>query len=335
VTLDEFDGDFQTLSRNRGAAFEALRKALTAPRFDAEPLERVRKQVLLAAKNNLEDPEMISGDAWMKTALGEDPYSRNSDGTLDSLVRITADDLRLLHHRIFNRATLQIAVVGDISASALATLLDHVFGGLPKGEEPPVLPKPKLVHGPLLKVIPRDIPQSVIMFGEEGLLRSDPDFVPAFVMNEILGGGGLGSRLSEAIREKRGLTYGVETSLLTLRRVGLHVGALNTRNEKAGEALALVHQEIRRMAVEGPTQQELDEAKTYLTGSYALRFVSNSAIADQLLGIQQESLGLDYVTTRNKLIASVTLEQVQGVARRLLHEDKLIVTIVGRPTGVQ
>ena len=331
---DEFEGSFQTLSRNADASFELLRKVITAPRFDAEPMERVRRQFLLSVQGQLEDPERIASAAWMKLALPGDAYSRETEGTPGSIAAITANDLHQAHDRLFNRKTLQVAVVGDIDAAGLGKLLDHVFGGLPEGSEPPALPLPKLAEGPILKVIPRDIPQSVILFGHGGIERDDPDFIAAYIMTEILGSGSFGSRLTTEIRERRGLTYGVAAGLAPMRRVGLFLGSLGTRNEKAGEALSLVRQELKRMAELGPTSQELDEAKTYLMGSFALRFSTNAAIASQLLGYEQENLGIDYVTTRNARVAAVTLDEVKTQARRLLHGDKLIVTVVGKPDGL-
>jgi zinc protease len=187
----------------------------------------------------------------------------------------------------------------------------------------------------MVKVIDRNIPQSVIVFGTEGIKRDDPDFIPAFVMSEILGSGGLTSLLSEEIREKRGLTYGVSYGLSPMGRVGLYAGSLQTKNESAGEALDAAREVIRKYAEKGPSQQDLDDAKTFLTGSYALRFSSNAAIANQLLGIQQQNLGIDYVEKRNSLVDAVTLDQVKGQARRLLHPDRLVVTVVGKPQGVK
>ncbi len=331
---DHFEGVFQTLSHNRDASFELLRKVVTAPRFDAAPLELVRQQFLSSIREQSEDPEHIASAAWMKIMLPGDPYARESSGTLASVGSITADDLRRAHGRIFNRRTLHVAVVGDIDGASLGLLLDRVFGGLPESPEPAALPKPELSEGPALKIIPRDIPQSVIVFGHGGIRRGDPEFIPAYIMSEILGGGSFGTRLTEELREKRGLTYGVGADLAPLQRAGLFIGSLATRNEKAGEALSLVKQEVQRMAEEGPTAQELAEAKTFLTGSYALRFDGNATIASQLLGIQQEDLGIDYIATRNARIEAVTLDQVKAQAKRLLHGDKLIVTVVGRPEGL-
>jgi zinc protease len=332
---DFFEGSFQTLTRNRKASVDLLKLAITSPRFDPEPLERVRQQFLLNVKDKQQDPQSIAWRAWVQKAMPGDPYARPGDGTEASMSAMTAEDLRATHRRIFNRDTLQVAVVGDISAAELAPLLDEIFGGLPASAPREELPPAKLAAGPQQQVIARDMPQSVIVFGHEGILRSDPDFIPAFVMSEILGGGGLSSRLSEEIREKRGLTYGVSFGLSPMERAGLYVGMLQTRNESAGDALAVTREVLAKMAAEGPTQAELDEAKTYLTGSYALRFSSNAAIARQLLGLQQQNFGIDYVERRNALVEAVTLEQVKAQAKRLLHPDRLIVTVVGRPEGLE
>jgi zinc protease len=333
---DFFQGNFQALTRNRQASIDLLKIAITSPRFDAEPLERVRQQFILNVKDKEQDPQSIAWRAWMNAALPDDPYSRPSQGTEASLAAMTADDLRATHQRIFSRDTLQVAVVGDISAAELAPLLDEIFGGLPKSDSTPdSLPPMNVEMGPKLDVIPRDMPQSVIVFGHEGIRRDDPDFIPAYIMSEILGGGGLSSWLSEEIREKRGLTYGVSFGLSPMERGGLYAGVLQTRNEAAGEALAVVREVMEKMATVGPTQAELDEAKTFLMGSYALRFSSNSAIARQLLGLQQQGLPIDYVLKRNSMVEAVTLDQVKAQAKRLLHPDRLIVTVVGRPEGLK
>ena len=333
---DFFEGSFQTLTRNRDASTDLLKLAITSPRFDAEPLERVRQQFLLNVKEKEQDPQSIAWQAWMEDILPGDPYSRPDDGTAATIAAITADDLRAAHRRIFNRDGLQVAVVGDITAKELGPLLDKVFGGLPeKSPEPPMPAAPKPAMGPKLQVIERDMPQSVIAFGTEGIKRDDPDFIPAFVMAEILGSGGLTSLLSEEIREKRGLTYGVSFGLSPMDRVGLYAGSLQTKNQSAGEALAAAREVMKKFAEEGPSQKDLDEAKTYLTGSYALRFSSNAAIANQLLAIQQQDLGIDYVQKRNSLVEAVTLDQVKAQAKRLLHPDRLIVTVVGKPEGLK
>ncbi len=331
---DHFEGSFQTLSRNRDAAFGLLKIAITYPHFDQGPLDRVRNQFLVGASQNLEDPEHIASNAWMTAGFGEHPYARESEGTPASISAITAQDLRDLHKQLFTRRTLKIAVVGDIDAETLSRLLDETFGGLPDTDPMPPPSTTVFAKGPSLRVIDRDIPQSIIMFGHDGILRSDKDFIPAYVATFILGGGGFGSRLTVVVREKRGLTYGIGAGLYPLEHAGVFLGSVGTRNEKAKETIDIVKEVMQRYASEGPTAQELADAKTYLTGSYALRFDSNSKIASQLLGIQQDHLGVDYVNRRNGLIDAVTLEQVKDQARRLVRPDDMIITIVGRPVGI-
>lgn len=334
ASLDNFQGSFQTLSDKRDDAFALLKVALNKPHFAKEPLERVRDQLLVNARQRDEQPDDISANAWMVKAFANHPYARESDGTVKSLAIITGDDLHALHKRLFSRKGLKVAVVGDIDAATLARLLDDTFGELPDTDPPSPAAMAHVAGEPSVQVIDRAIPQSIITFGSDGMLRADPDFIPAYVASFILGGGGFGSRLTEEVREKRGLTYGVSIGLYPFDHAGLVYGQLGTRNEKAGEALAIVKDTMKRFAEEGPTAAELAETKTYLTGSYALRFDSNSKIASQLLAIQQDKLGIDYVNRRNGLIEAVTLDEVKAQARRIAQPDRLIVTVVGKPEGI-
>lgn len=335
ASFDTFEGSFQTLTDKRDDSFALLKLALTKPRFDKEPLDRVRDQLLVGARDNEEQPDKISSSAWMVKAFGDHPYARESEGTLKSLPMITSDDLKAMHKVLFSRKGLKVAVVGDIDAQTLAKILDETFGDLPDTEPPAAAPTVHVSDKPSTEVIARDIPQSIITFGHDGILRADPDFIPAYVTSFILGGGGFGSRLTEEVREKRGLTYGVSIGLYPFDHAGLVFGQLGTRNEKAGEALKVVKDTMDKFAAEGPTADELAETKTYLTGSYALRFDSNSKIASQLLAIQQDNLGIDYINRRNNLIDAVTLDQAKAQAKSIAATDKLIVTVVGKPDGIK
>ncbi|MEL6873805.1 MAG: insulinase family protein, partial [Pseudomonadota bacterium] len=162
----------------------------------------------------------------------------------------------------------------------------------------------------------------------------DDDFIPAFVMNHILGGGGFASRLMEEVREKRGLAYSVYSYLQPYDHAAIFAGGVATQNEKIKESLDVIRGELKRMAEEGPSEEELKNSKSYLTGSYALRFDTNSKIAQQLLGIQLDNLPISYVDERNKLVEAVTIEDVKRVAKRIIDVDQMIVTIVGQPQGV-
>lgn len=331
---DTLRGSVRTLSENRDEAFELLRLALTAPRFDVEAVERVRAGTLAGLRRRSTSPGDIASERWLARAFPGHPYGRPVQGTLNSVPKIAAEDLKRYVGQVLARSTLKIAVVGAIDAAALAVLIDKAFGALPA--EPKLAPIAEVAPEGLgsREVIDLDVPQTVIAFGGAGLKRSDPDFIPAFVLNHILGGGSFSSRLYREIREKRGLAYSVHSYLVPLDHAGLFMGSVSTRNDRAAESLAVITEEIRRIAAEGPTAEELEKAKSFLIGSYALRFDTSGKIAGQLLEIQLENLGIDYIDRRNGLVEAVAAEDVRRAAKRFLADDRLLVTLVGRPQGI-
>jgi zinc protease len=177
------------------------------------------------------------------------------------------------------------------------------------------------------------VPQTVVTFGGAGIPRKDPDFFAAYIVNHILGGGTFSSRLYAEIREKRGLAYGISSSLLWLDHTALFMGSTATRAEKTSETVAIIQQEVRRMAEAGPTEEELAKAKAFLKGSYALSYDTSAKIAAQLLQIQIDDLGIDYIERRNAMIDAVTLADTQRAAKRLL-DGGLLMTVVGRPQAL-
>jgi zinc protease len=232
---------------------------------------------------------------------------------------------------VFARSNLRVVAVGDISAAELGALLDKVFGALP--EKPDLVPVSKIepVTGGKTKIIEMDVPQSVAVFGFGAMPRKDPDFLTAFVLNQLIGGGGFASRLMEEVREKRGLAYSVYSYLQPMRNASIFSGGVATRNDAVQTSIDLIRQELQKVATEGPNETEFENAKSYLTGSYALRFDTNVKIATQLLGLMEEGYGTDYVENRNALIEAITLEDAKRVAKRLLTTNDMIVTIVGKP----
>ncbi|MEJ8571781.1 pitrilysin family protein [Microbaculum marinum] len=331
---DSFYGEMQTLTENLDEASELLRLAITEPRFDDDAIGRMRAQTASGLRRALQDPDSVAGRLWSETVFGDHPYGRPVKGTLETLGEIDAEALRDYHRRVFARDTLTIAVVGDITAERLGPLLDEIFGGLPENADLSPIPQPNLPEGDVQEVVEMEIPQTIIQFGRPGLLRDDPDFIPAYVVNHILGGGSFSSRLYQEIREKRGLSYSVYSYLYPLDRVGVIAGGAATRNDRAAESLALIDAEIRRMADEGPTEEELAKAKRYLKGSYPLRFDTSTKIARQLVEIQRDDLGIDYINERNGLIEGVTIEDARRVAKRLYGDGSLYVTMVGKPDGL-
>lgn len=331
---DRFDGTLKTLNKHRDDAFEYLRLALNEPRFDAEPLARIRAQIVSKIRQDREDPRNRAGRALFETAFRGHPYARDNDGTVDSVTAITPDDMRAFVDKRLARDNLLVGVVGDIDAETLKTYLDKTFGVLPEKAAPWRVEQtvPKLDGG--VQVIDVDVPQSAIQFAQPGILRSDPDFYTAYVLNYIVGGGGFVSRLYEEVREKRGLAYSVYTYLMPLDAAGAVVGGAATANARVAETVATVREVWKTFAAEGPTAKELDDAKTYLTGAFPLRFTSSSAIADMLVGMQEEYLGIDYIEKRNGYIEAVTLDDAKRVARELYQPAKLTFAIAGRPEGV-
>ncbi len=332
---DEYYARMKTLTANRDEAFHLLQIALAKPRFDEEAVTRIRRQVITGLKREETDPDTLAYRAWFKSAFGDHPYGRPKKGTIKEVRTITPQDLKDFAAKIIARDVMRITVVGDIDAKTLGALLDKTFSDLPETSGLGEIPEAKVPAKPDLQVIEMDIPQSVIVFGMGGMKRHDKDFIPAFVMNYILGGGGFSSRLTEEVREKRGLTYSVYSFLLPLAHAGAIMGSASTKNSSVAEAIDLIRKEIARMAESGVTAEELSSAKTYLTGSYPLRFDSSSKIAGQLISIQMEELGIDYIDTRNARIKAVTAEDIARVAKRLLKEENMRVVVVGTPDGLK
>ncbi len=326
---DAFEGSMRTLRNNLDQATDLLRLAVNDPRFDKEPVERMRAQIIAGLRRAEKKPSTLAYRAWFKAAFPNHPYGRLTDGDEASVKAISADDLRAYRKRIFARDGLKIAVVGAIDAKTLGPLLDKVFGDLPaKGDLTPVADVKPVVGARVVESM--DVPQTAIVFGGLGLKRNDPDFIPAYVMNHILGGGSFSSRLYDEVREKRGLAYSVYSFLAPYDHAGVFLGGTATRADRAKETLGLIEKEIARMAKDGPTEEELDKAKSYLIGSYPLQFDSSSKIAAALLQMQLDDLPIDYMETRTAMIQAITLDQVKAAAKRLLGSGKLTIAIVGQ-----
>ncbi len=333
ASRDVMLGTVQTLSDNKDEVFDLVRLALTTPRFDADAIERVRAQILAGLKFDENDPGTVASLAWDRLAFQNHPYGQPIKGTKASIAAMSRDDLMDYVARVFARDKLVISVVGDIDAETLGKTLDHVFGGLPRNSTLAPVADAEPPLGPTREIIEMDVPQSVAQFGHRGIGRKDDDFIPAYVLNYIIGGGGFASRLMEEVREKRGLAYSVNSNLFPYRHGAVFVGNVATKNEAVGQSLDVIESELRRLAEQGPTAEELESAKSYLTGAYALRFESSSSIANQLLWIQIEDLGIDYVNQRNDQVEAVTLDDIKRVAKRLIEADRLITTIVGKPAA--
>jgi zinc protease len=330
---DEVEFGLATLSENRAEAFRLMALTLQKARFDTAAIARVRSQILVALKQNEDDPETFASDKWQRLAFPGSAYGRSELGDARSVQSMNAGDLRAAATRLLTRSSLKVVVVGDIDAKTLAVDLDLIFGGLPKSRA--AEPVPDFAFGAAqTKIYARDLPQSVAIFGMPGVKRHDPDFFPAYVMNHILGGGGFSARLMSEIREKRGLVYGVSTGLSPMIRGSALYGQFGTKNATAGQALDLVRAEMVKFKRDGVTEKELKEAKAYMTGSFALRFDSNAGVANQLLTYATDGLPPDFVNKRNAEVEAVTVADIKRAADRLLDPAKMVIVVVGKPVGV-
>jgi zinc protease len=325
---DSFRGSLRMLKETRDEAFDLLRMALTSPHFDEVDVERIRAQVLSGLRRETSNPGSLANRKFLALAYGDHPYGRPANGTLESVPAIQIADLKDYVRRVLTKDTLRVAVVGDVDAATLGKLLDQTFGGLPARSELTPIADIEASKPPQRFFIPLEVPQTVVTFGGPGIRRDDPKFMAAYVANHILGSGS-SSRLYREVREKRGLAYSVSEYLLWMEHSALFVGNTGTRADRAGESVDAIDKEVRRMAEEGPTQQELDEAKSYLKGSQMLALDTSSKLASALLQYQIDKLGIDYIERRNSIVDAVTLDDAKQAAKRLWGQG-LNTVIVGR-----
>jgi len=324
----------RVLTENRAEALALLKTALMQPRFDPDAVERVRQQVLSILASDAQDPTDTAQRVWAEQAFGDHAYGTAYQGTESSIAELTRADLLAAHQNLLVRDTLSVSAVGDITAEDLGPILDNLVGDLPAGSALDTAPmKLDIPAGLTLVDIPT--PQSVAFFGHKGIDRAHPDFFAAFILNTILGGRGIESRLTAEVREKRGLTYGISTVLISKDQANVMLGQVASANDRIGAAIEVIRDEWSKLARDGVTAEELQAAQTYLTGAYPLRFDGNSQIAQILVGMQRQGLALDYINTRNTKIAAVTLSEINHVAAQLLKPEALNFVVVGQPTGLK
>ncbi|MGX5844884.1 M16 family metallopeptidase [Mesorhizobium sp. ArgA1] len=328
-TRDSIHGSMRVLAEQRDEAFDLLRLAVNEPRFDLEPVDRVRAQILSGIIANENDPHTVAQNRWARAVYGDHPYSRSDQGTRQSIAAITQDDLKALHKAVFARGGLHVAVVGAIDPETLKKKLDLVFGGLPQNQAVASVVdiEPKLAQH---IEVDYDLPQTSLKLTWPGVKREAADFFPAVLLNEVLGGP-FTSRLWQEVREKRGLAYSVNSSLINQDHADALIVTTATRSDRATETLGIVRNVVKRLAEDGPTEAELEAAKKHLVGAYAISNLdSSSSIAVTLDRLQLDGLGIDYMERRSGLINAVTLDQVKAAAKKLLSTEPTVL-VVGPP----
>ncbi len=322
------------LTENRDDAAALLTLALTKPRFDQDAIDRVKGQVIAGIGSDAKNPNRIAGDWFYRAAFGSHPYGSDQSGTIESVNALTRDDIVLAHQNALVQSRAKVSVVGDITPEDAVALVDQILADLPI-EGPDLIGDVDFGLAGGVNVIDYETPQAVALFGHKGMKREDDDFFAAFILNSILGGSGRQSVLMDEVREKRGLTYGVYTYLVAKDHAEMLIGSVASANERIAEAIDVIKAEWARIAKDGVTEEQLDEAKTYLTGEYPLRFDGNAEISSIMIGMQVQGLEPSYVVNRNDYINAVTLEDINRVAAYLLDPEALHFTVVGRPVGLE
>lgn len=332
---DNFGGSLKTLSRHQDMAFDMLKLALTSPRFDSEPLERMKQANIARIKSAQADPEWIAARLFNDRAFEGHPYALNSGGTITSLQSITDDDLRNHMKTWLTQDRLHIGVMGDISADELKSRIEEVFSNLPQQNKEKSEEKFDIKNQGNLYVYNRDIPQSIISVALPSLDENHPDYYTLQVMNYIFGAGGFGSRLMEEAREKRGLTYGIYSRLNHQNNIDFISINTSTKNESVTDMINIIQVEMTKMKTNPVTADELKDTKSYLTGSLPLSLSSTDRIAGLLLSLQLNNRPMDYLNQYQEKINAVTADDVQRVAQKLLYPEKMIKIIVGNPQELE
>lgn len=324
--------NMQTLSEHAEKAFELLALALTKPRFDADAVARVKAQMHTALRQMEEQPRYVASKALSEVVYGSHPYGNPTEGTHAGIDAVTAADLRAQLKRYVTSENLLMSVVGDVDAQGLRRLTKTHLSALPTEFDPyyAVPPLSPQVMGQT-EVIRRSIPQTVLLFAGRGVERSDKDFYAAYVLNHLLGGGTLTSKLGDEIREQRGLAYYAYSRLQVMDHGSLLAGGFGTRNDQAAKALQVMMDTLRITQNGEITQAEVDEAKSYITGAFPLMLSSNSGIASMLLVMQRFNLGKEYLAKRNDLINAVTRDDVLRVAKERIQPQQYTIIGVGDP----
>lgn len=333
VSADALTIEMESLSEHEEEAFGLLREMLQQPRLAEASLTQVKERVAGQIRRLAESPDAVASQQWMKLAYGDHPYAQQRLGTPDSLSAITVADIGEFLQGQLAKDQVVVAAVGDIDAEKLKHRLHGLLAKLPDSQARPIAIAPiELKQSGSWQDVTMEVPQTIIHFGTQGVKRTDPRFYQAYVMNQIVGGATMTSRLGSEVREKRGLTYGINTGLSTLSQSDLWVGAFATRADQAGTAMKVVQETLGTMAEKGVTQTEFDQAMGYILGSFPLMLDSNAGIANYLIAMQVNHLGIDYFDKRDDYFHQVTLSQVNAMAKQMLDPNHLIVVKVG-PKG--
>lgn len=331
---DVFTFGFHVPKQSIEEAFRLLNLILTEPRFDSVPFERVKHQLLMILSQSLHSENAVAGDLMNRRAFAGHPYSHSIKETIEGVSKLNPKDLRQFMKDRFSKDQLIITAAGCIDQQTFVTLIDMTLDGLPEKAAPLSINNIEINSPGNIFVEKMDIPQSAILFFQPGISRQNPDFYAAFILNKIVGEGAFDTRLWELIREKRGLAYGINTSVVWVNHTNYILGGTATQNSNVTQVIDIIRKEWENVRKNGVTADELKFVKEKSMGSYPLAFGSTYQIVSILRIYQLDGLGPNFINERNDMIAKVTLEDVNRVAKNLLKPEKLTFIVVGKPEGL-
>lgn len=314
-------------------ALDLLTKVISEPTFPESSFERIKNQLFTSFEIDKKTPGRLITKEFYNKLYGDHPYAHSSDGNPESIKAITIADLKKFYQETYNSKNVVIAIVGDLSKKQAEELAEKISSSLPKGEALAAVVAPKPVKAGNYHT-EFSSQQTHIVLGQLGVTRNDPDYPALYVGNQILGGSGLTSRLMQEVRERRGLTYGIYSGFSTMQAAGPFSIGLQTRAEMADGSLVLIKDIVREYLANGPTEQELNDAKREISGSFPLSNASNGNIVSQLGAIGFYNLPLNYLEDFIKQIEALTAEQIKQAMNKHLKMDDFIVVTVG-PTVPQ
>jgi len=334
----DFDADragfkLRTLSseREKTQALDVFSKVLQQPDFPEAVLEREKARIISSLQESATQPESISSKEFMTALYGSHPYSLDDSGEVDTVAKIRRDDLQSFYKQYYGAKGAVVAIIGDLTREQAAAIADNVTSGLPKATSVNPIPAVSLPMQPVEKRIAHPASQSHILLGYPGIKRGDPDLFPLYVGNYILGGGGFVSRLTEEVREKRGLVYSVYSYFMPMAESGPFQIGLQTKKDQAEDALKLVKETLANFIRNGITEKELKAAKANIIGGFPMRIDSNGKILDYLAMIGFYKLPLNYLDEYNRNVEKVTVAQIKDAFSRRLKPENFVTIIVGDP----
>jgi zinc protease len=311
-------------------AVNTMAAIVNQPHFAQTELERVRKQVVLSLKNQLQSPGDIADKAFYQAMYHEHPYATPTLGETDIVTRITRNDLLAFYNQYYVGRNAVVAIVGALDKNEASKLADQLVGDLPKGQAAPVIPKVTDLSKAM--VVQKDYPstQTHILVGQPGMKRGDPDYFDLYVGNHILGGSGFSSRIMKIIRDQNGLAYSAYSYFLPMRQEGPFIMGLQTKNDSRDKAIALLDKTLREFIAQGPSDEELTHAKMNITGGFPLRIDSNRDIVEYIAMLGFYDLPLDYLNTFNSKVNAVTVASIKHAFARRVDPDRLLTVTVGQ-----